>query len=199
MTPATPAFSVCVYCGSRAGVDAAYAEAARATGQWIGSHGGQLVYGGGRNGLMGIVAQATQEAGGRVVGIIPKALVDKEQANRHCDELHVVDTMHERKAMMAERSDAFVALPRGIGTFEELFEVWTWRQLGYHDKPIGLLNVAGYYDALDGFLQSCVRSGFMGEWQMGLVQMHDDCAALLRDLVEAAGSAKQQAPLRTVI
>ena len=110
MTPATPAFSVCVYCGSRAGVDAAYAEAARATGQWIGAHGGQLVYGGGRNGLMGIVAQATQEAGGRVVGIIPKALVDKEQANHHCDELHVVDTMHERKAMMAERSDAFVAV-----------------------------------------------------------------------------------------
>ena len=135
MTPATPAFSVCVYCGSRAGVDAAYAEAARATGQWIGSHGGQLVYGGGRNGLMGIVAQATQEAGGRVVGIIPKALVDKEQANHHCDELHVVDTMHERKAMMAERSDAFVALPGGIGTFEELFEVWTWRQLGTTTNP----------------------------------------------------------------
>jgi hypothetical protein len=187
MTPATPAFSVCVYCGSRAGVDAAYAEAARATGQWIGSHGGQLVYGGGRNGLMGIVAQATQEAGGRVVGIIPKALVDKEQANHHCDELHVVDTMHERKAMMAERSDAFVALPGGIGTFEELFEVWTWRQLGYHDKPIGLLNVAGYYNALLVFLRQSVQNGFMGDWQMGLLHSGPDVAALMRATVQSAG------------
>ena len=187
MTPATPAFSVCVYCGSRAGVDAAYAEAARATGQWIGSHGGQLVYGGGRNGLMGIVAQATQEAGGRVVGIIPKALVDKEQANHHCDELHVVDTMHERKAMMAERSDAFVALPGGIGTFEELFEVWTWRQLGYHDKPIGLLNVAGYYNALLVFLRQSVQNGFMSDWQMGLLHSSPDVATLMRATVQSAG------------
>ena len=187
MTPATPAFSVCVYCGSRAGIDAAYAEAARTTGQWIGAHGGQLVYGGGRNGLMGIVAQATQEAGGRVVGIIPKALVDKEQANRHCDELHVVDTMHERKAMMAERSDAFVALPGGIGTFEELFEVWTWRQLGYHDKPIGLLNVAGYYDALWVFLQQSVHNGFMSDWQMGLLHSNPDVASLMRATVQSAG------------
>ena len=187
MTPATPAFSVCVYCGSRAGVDAAYAEAARATGQWIGSHGGQLVYGGGRNGLMGIVAQATQEAGGRVVGIIPKALVDKEQANHHCDELHVVDTMHERKAMMAERSDAFVALPGGIGTFEELFEVWTWRQLGYHDKPIGLLNVAGYYNALLVFLRQSVQNGFMSDWQMGLLHSNPDVATLMRTTVQSAG------------
>ena len=183
----TPSFSVCVYCGSRPGTDAAYAEAARATGQWIGSHGGQLVYGGGRNGLMGIVAQATQEAGGRVVGIIPKALVDKEQANHHCDELHVVDTMHERKAMMAERSDAFVALPGGIGTFEELFEVWTWRQLGYHDTPIGLLNVAGYYDALLVFLQQSVQNGFMSDWQMGLLHSSPDVATLMRATVQSAG------------
>ncbi len=194
-----PAFSICVYCGSRPGSDPLFTTAARAVGRWIGEHQGQLVYGGGRSGLMGEVAQATRQAGGRVVGVIPQALVDKELANHACDELHIVQTMHERKAIMAERSDAFIALPGGIGTFEELFEVWTWRQLGYHDKPIGLLNVAGYYDALDGFLQSCVRSGFMGEWQMGLVQMHDDCAALLRDLVEAAGTAKQQAPLHTVI
>ena len=158
-----PNFSVCVYCGSRPGNDPVYAEAARATGQWIGEHGGQLVYGGGRNGLMGIVAEATQAAGGRVVGIIPKALVDLEQANTHCDELHVVDTMHERKALMADRSDAFIALPGGIGTFEELFEVWTWRQLRYHDKAIGVLNVAGYYDALLVFLANSVRAGFMSE------------------------------------
>ena len=194
-----PAFSICVYCGSRPGGDPLFTTAAQAVGRWIGEHGGQLVYGGGRSGLMGEVAQATRQAGGRVVGVIPQALVDKELANHACDELHIVQTMHERKAIMAERSDAFLALPGGIGTFEELFEVWTWRQLGYHDKPIGLLNVAGYYDALGNFLQSSVRSGFMGEWQMGLVQINDDCAPLLRDLVEAAGTAKLQAPLRTVI
>ena len=194
-----PAFSICVYCGSRPGGDPLFTTAAQAVGRWIGEHGGQLVYGGGRSGLMGEVAQATRQAGGRVVGVIPQALVDKELANHACDELHIVQTMHERKAIMAEHSDAFLALPGGIGTFEELFEVWTWRQLGYHDKPIGLLNVAGYYNALGNFLQSSVRSGFMGEWQMGLVQINDDCAPLLRDLVEAAGTEKPQAPLRTVI
>ena len=185
-----PNFSVCVYCGSRPGNDPVYAEAARATGQWIGEHGGQLVYGGGRNGLMGIVAEATQAAGGRVVGIIPKALVDLEQANTHCDELHVVDTMHERKALMAERSDVFIALPGGIGTFEELFEVWTWRQLGYHDKPIGILNVAGYYDALLVFLQESVRSGFLNDWQMGLVKTGTTVAPLMQATVQAGGLPK---------
>lgn len=196
---AQPAFSVCVYCGSRPGDNSAFTAAARAVGQWIGEHGGQLVYGGGRSGLMGVVAEATRQAGGRVVGVIPQALVDKELANRLCDELHIVQTMHERKAMMAERSDAFLALPGGIGTFEELFEVWTWRQLGYHDKPIGLLNVAGYYDALAGFLDESVARGFMGEWQMGLVETGDDPAGLLRSLVQSAGSNNDQIPLRQVI
>ena len=185
-----PNFSVCVYCGSRPGNDPVYAEAARATGQWIGEHGGQLVYGGGRNGLMGIVAEATQAAGGRVVGIIPKALVDLEQANTHCDELHVVDTMHERKALMAERSDAFIALPGGIGTFEELFEVWTWRQLRYHDKAIGVLNVAGYYDALLVFLANSVRAGFMSEAQMTLFKTDTAVEPLMRAVVQAAGVPK---------
>ena len=185
-----PNFSVCVYCGSRPGNDPVYAEAARATGQWIGEHGGQLVYGGGRNGLMGIVAEATQAAGGRVVGIIPKALVDLEQANTHCDELHVVDTMHERKALMAERSDAFIALPGGIGTFEELFEVWTWRQLRYHDKAIGVLNVAGYYDALLVFLANSVRAGFMSEAQMTLFKTDTAVEPLMRGVVQAAGVQK---------
>ena len=187
---AEPAFSVCVYCGSRPGNDPVYAEAARATGQWIGEHGGQLVYGGGRNGLMGIVAEATQAAGGRVVGIIPKALVDLEQANTHCDELHVVDTMHERKALMADRSDAFIALPGGIGTFEELFEVWTWRQLRYHDKAIGVLNVAGYYDALLVFLANSVRAGFMSDAQMTLFKTDTAVEPLMRAVVQAAGVQK---------
>ena len=196
---AEPAFSVCVYCGSRPGENPAFADAAKAVGSWIGRHGGQLVYGGGRSGLMGVVAEATRQAGGRVVGVIPQALVDKELANRACDELHIVQTMHERKAMMAERSDTFLALPGGIGTFEELFEVWTWRQLGYHDKPIGLLNVAGYYDALLGFLHTSVASGFMGEWQMGLLHASADSEALLRTLVQDAGHGAQAAALRQVI
>lgn len=182
---ASPSFSMCVYCGSRPGENPAFAEAAQAVGQWIGEHGGQLVYGGGRGGLMGVVAEATRLAGGRVVGIIPQALVDKELANRLCDELHIVQTMHERKAMMAQRSDAFLALPGGIGTFEELFEVWTWRQLGYHDKPIGLLNVAGYYDAMLAFLHSSTASGFMSEWQMGLMATDTDIHALLPRLIES--------------
>ena len=196
---AEPAFSVCVYCGSRPGDNPAYTQVAQAVGQWIGAHQGQLVYGGGRSGLMGIVADATQAAGGRVVGVIPQALVDKEHARHACDELHIVQTMHERKAMMAERSDAFLALPGGIGTFEELFEVWTWRQLGYHDKPLGLLNVAGYYDGLLGFLQTSVASGFMGEWQMDLVTASDDMDARMRKLVQEAGNNMSQIPLREVI
>ena len=196
---AEPAFSVCVYCGSRPGENPAFAEAATAVGRWIGGHGGQLVYGGGRSGLMGTVAEATRLAGGRVVGVIPQALVDKELANRQCDELHIVQTMHERKAMMAERSDAFLALPGGIGTFEELFEVWTWRQLGYHDKPLGLLNVAGYYDGLLAFLNHSVASGFMGEWQMGLLHASSDSTALLQTLVQEAGHSMDAASLRDVI
>jgi uncharacterized protein (TIGR00730 family) len=184
-----PAFSVCVYCGSRSGNDPQFTDAAEATGTWIGQHGGQLVYGGGKNGLMGVVAAATQRAGGRVVGVIPKALVEKEWANTACTELIVVDTMHERKRVMAERADAFLALPGGIGTFEELFEVWTWRQLGYHDKPVGVLNTGGYYDGLLAFLQSTVKHGFMGDWQMGLVRTSAVVPALLEELVQAAGMA----------
>lgn len=194
-----PNFSICVYCGSRPGELAVYADAARTVGTWIGQHGGQLVYGGGRTGLMGIVAEATKAAGGRVVGIIPQALVDKELANTACDELHIVANMHERKAMMAERSDAFLALPGGIGTFEELFEVWTWRQLGYHDKPIGLLNVENYYSSMISFLESTVTQGFMGAWQMDLIRASEHCTELLEFLVEAAGTNPESKNLRTII
>jgi uncharacterized protein (TIGR00730 family) len=182
-----PHFSLCVYCGSRPGSQPLFSDAARAVGHWIGSRGGQLVYGGGRNGLMGIVAQATLEAGGRVIGVIPKALVEKEWANHSCTELHVVDTMHERKRLMAEHADAFLALPGGIGTFEEFFEVWTWRQLGYHDKPVGLLNVAGYYDGMMQFLQNTVHQQFMGSWQMDMIRMASDLEQLLPELVQSAG------------
>lgn len=180
-------FSICVYCGSRPGARASYAEAAQRVGHWIGEHGGQLVYGGGRSGLMGMVADATLAAGGRVVGVIPKALVDKELAHRGCTELYEVQTMHERKRMMAERADAFLALPGGIGTMEEFFEIWTWRQLGYHDKPVGLLNVEGLYDGLESFLQSVVREELINDWQMGLIRVGRDAPELLKTLVNDAG------------
>jgi uncharacterized protein (TIGR00730 family) len=183
----SPAFSVCVYCGSRLGTSPTYAKVAIEVGTWIGEHQGQLVYGGGNNGLMGLVAQATADAGGRVVGIIPKALQTKENTRTACTELHVVGTMHERKRMMAERADVFLALPGGIGTFEELFEVWTWRQLGYHDKPIGLLNTEGYYDGLMSFANSSVQQGFLSDWQMDLIRSGERPSDLLSELVEAAG------------
>ena len=185
-------FSLCVYCGSRAGVAEPFVQSARDVGRWIGERGGQLVYGGGNNGLMGTVADATLAAGGTVVGIIPNALVEKEFAKRDCTELHVVETMHERKQMMAERAGAFLALAGGIGTFEELFEVWTWRQLGYHDKPVGILNTDGYYDPLLQFLGGSVRAGFMNDWQMDLVRVGTDPATLLEALVAGSKPAGAQ-------
>ena len=138
---------------------------------------------------MGIVADAALQSGARVVGVIPKALVEKEWAHQGCTELYIVDSMHDRKRMMAERADAFLALPGGIGTFEELFEVWTWRQLGYHDKPIGILNVEGYYDRMMEFLASSVKEQFLGDWQMALVRSSDQYKALLEFLVQAGGIA----------
>jgi uncharacterized protein (TIGR00730 family) len=180
----TPAFSLCVYCGSRMGESALHVVIAKAVGRWIGERGGQLVYGGGNNGLMGVTADATLASGGTVVGIIPQALVEREFAKRDCTELHVVDNMHQRKSMMAERADAFLALPGGIGTFEEFFEAWTWKQLGYHDKPIGLLNADGYYDAMLAFLARGVASGFMNEWQMQLIRVGAKPEALLDELVQ---------------
>ena len=182
-----PHFSLAVYCGSRPGLNPAWAEQARLVGQWIGAHGGQLVYGGGHNGLMGILADAALEAGARVLGVIPQALVDKEFAHRGCTELRIVQTMHERKRIMADQADAFLALPGGIGTLEEFFEVWTWRQLGYHDKPVGLLNHGGYYDSLLQFLEQSVSEQFMGPWQMKLIEVSDQPTALLKSLVQAAG------------
>ena len=184
-----PAFSLCVYCGSRPGNSPEFATMARDVGTWIGQHGGQLVYGGGHSGLMGIMADAALAAGARVVGVIPTALVEKEWAHTGCTELHIVENMHDRKRIMAEHADAFLALPGGIGTMEEFFEVWTWRQLGYHNKPVGLLNMDGFYDSLLTFLNSAVNSGFMNEWQMDLIRTGTDAPSLMKELVQAAGSA----------
>jgi uncharacterized protein (TIGR00730 family) len=181
--------NLCVYCGSRPGTDAAYAAAARRLGTLLGQGGHGLVYGGGNVGLMGIVADAALAAGARVVGVIPQALVQREVGHTALSEQHIVPDMHVRKRMMAERADAFVALPGGIGTLEELYEVWTWRQLGYHDKPVGLLNVAGFYDRLLGFMDHCADQGFLDPAQRATVLVDTDPAALLRRLAEAAARA----------
>jgi uncharacterized protein (TIGR00730 family) len=194
----TPRFSLCVYCGSRSGVAEPFVDAARTVGRWIGEHGGQLVYGGGNNGLMGVVADATLAAGGRVIGVIPQALVEKEWAKRDCTELHIVDSMHERKRLMAERADAFLALAGGIGTMEELFEVWTWRQLGYHDKPVGVLDTAGYYQPLLAFLNRSVHEGFMNDWQMDLVRIGTDPLDLLAALVGSIDSTPRGSDLSQI-
>ena len=191
----SPAFSICVYCGSRPGTEPAFAEAARQVGLWIAQNKGQLVYGGGHNGLMGMMADACLQAGGRVVGVIPKALVEKEWAHSGCSELHVVENMHERKSLMAEHADAFLAMPGGIGTFEEFFEVWTWRQLGYHDKPVGLLNIQGYYDNLLAFLSTSVQQGFMNVEQMQLIRSGTNTELLLQSLVTEAGLAPSKLDL----
>lgn len=182
-------FSICVYCGSRAGQRGSYEAAALQVGRLIGERGWQLVYGGGKAGLMGAVADAALAAGARVVGVMPQSLMQRERGHAGLHELHVVETMHQRKQMMAERADAFVALPGGIGTFEELFEVWTWQQLGYHDKPLGLLNVEGYYDTLLSFLDQSVTEGFVYESQRQLLHVSPNPVHLLSSLAAEAQHA----------
>ena len=185
---ATP-FTVCVYCGSRHGAKPAYTAAARALGRAIGERGWQLVYGGGKVGLMGEVADATLAAGGRVVGVIPESLQQLEVGHESLHELHVVPTMHVRKQMMADRAQVFIALPGGIGTLEELYEVWTWRQLKYHDQPIGLLNVEGYYDTLLAFMAHTVAEGFLSAAQNAVLQVGSDPVELLLRLSAQASVA----------
>ena len=180
-------FSVCVYCGSRNGARPGYRDLALRLGTAIGQRGWQLVYGGGRAGLMGAVADATLAAGGSVVGVIPESLMNLEVGHAGLTELHVVQTMHQRKQMMAERSHAFIAMPGGIGTFEELFEVWTWRHLAYHDRPIGLLDTEGYWAPMLQFLRHSVAEGFMGDDQMAMLHSDDQVERLLDTLAARAG------------
>lgn len=197
MSVAAP-FSVCVYCGSRPGTQVSYAASARAVGEAIGSRGWQLVYGGGRVGLMGIVADAVLASGGTVVGVIPESLKAREVEHRGLHELHVVPTMHVRKQLMADRSDAFLTLPGGIGTFEEVFETWTWRQLGYHQKPIGLLNTDRYYDDLLNFLQTSVAKGFLDAQQMASISVDTEAVRLLDRLYAEAQHSQNRGDLRLV-
>ena len=153
---------LCVFCGSSPGQDPAYANLAAQLGRTLAQRRIGVVYGGGRAGLMGVLADAALAAGGEVIGVIPQALLDRERGHGGLTQLRVVDSMHARKALMVELADGFVALPGGIGTLEELFEVWTWAQLGMHRKPCGLLDTGGFFTPLIGFLDHVVASGFLG-------------------------------------
>jgi len=171
--------SVCVFCGASSGNDPRYAAAAAVTGERLADRGIRLVFGGGRRGLMGAVADAALASGGEVVGVIPQGLVDRELAHTGLTELRIVDTLHERKAVMAELADAFIALPGGLGTLEELAEVLSWAQLELHAKPIGLLDVGGYFAALDAFLDHAHAEGFVAERHRRLLLRDDDVDRLL--------------------
>ncbi|HWG46494.1 MAG TPA: TIGR00730 family Rossman fold protein [Gemmataceae bacterium] len=176
---------LCVFCGSKMGGPAIYAESARQFGRALAGRGLGLVYGGGHIGLMGILADMVLQAGGSVIGVIPRSMVERELAQTNLTELHVVETMHQRKALMAERADGFAALPGGFGTADEWFEILTWRQLGLHDKPIGLLNVAGFFDPLLAWVDRTVEEGFLRADNRALIHVTDTAEHLL-DLLLAA-------------
>jgi uncharacterized protein (TIGR00730 family) len=176
--------AVCVFCGSNFGAREAYAEAARQVGREIAGRGLRLVYGGSKVGLMGLVADAALAAGGAVIGVIPAALVEREVAHAGLTELHQVASMHERKAKMADLADAFIALPGGAGTMEELFEIWTWGQLGHHAKPAGLLNVEGFFDCLVAFLDHQASERFMRREHRDMLLVESEPARLLGRFAE---------------
>ena len=176
--------NICVFCGASAGNNPAYVEAAKALGQAMAERGLGLVYGAGNVGLMGELADAVLAEGGRAVGVIPHKLVDRELAHQELAKLYMVSTMHARKAKMHELSDGYIALPGGIGTMEEFFEAVTWRQLGYHDKPIALFNVGGFYDGIDGFFTTMQRHGFLHSDHRDLFFMETDAVRLLDRLAD---------------
>jgi len=170
---------ICVFCGANPGRDPAYLALATSVGSGLAERGIRLVYGGSRSGMMGALADAALAAGGEVIGVIPRSLVDRELAHRGLTELHVVETLHERKAAMASLSDGFIALPGGLGTLEELAEVASWGQLGLHAKPIGLLGPKGYWDSLLGWLDHAVGEGFIVPGHRALVTRDADLESLL--------------------
>jgi uncharacterized protein (TIGR00730 family) len=179
-----------VYCGSSMGADPAFAVLATALGEEMARRGIGLVYGGGHRGLMGVVADAVMDAGGEAYGVIPQALVDLEVAHTGLTELHIVGSMHERKAKMTELTDAFVAIPGGIGTLDELFEAWTWNALGYHAKPFALLNVSGFWDGMISFLDTVQTSGFMSPARRGQLLVADTIPGVIAALDSAIGATE---------
>ena len=180
-----------VYCGSASGSSAVFADATRATAKAMVSQSVDLVYGGGRLGLMGLIADSVLEGGGRVYGVIPQALVDIEVAHLSLTELHTVANMHERKARMTDLADAFLALPGGIGTLDELFEAWSWNALGYHKKPFCLLNVEGYWDGMITFIDHATESGFLSASRRQQLLVAETPEEALEKLDEAAAAATQ--------
>lgn len=182
--------SICVFCGASKGVNPVYQEAAIALGQTLAANNIRLIYGGGAVGLMGVVADASMAAGGEVIGIIPQSLKNSEIGHQGLTRLEVVNGMHARKARMAELSDAFIALPGGLGTLEELFEVWTWGQLGYHRKPLGLLDINHFYSKLSHFLDHLVDEGFVRAQHRGMLQRSESPQALLQLLNDWQPSAE---------
>jgi uncharacterized protein (TIGR00730 family) len=170
---------LCVYCGSSPGRNPAYVAAARAVGRLLAQRSIALVYGGGRVGMMGAVAEAAADGGGEVIGVIPESLAEREVADDRADELLVVDSMHERKREMADWAEGFLALPGGFGTLEEIVEVLTWAQLGFHEHPCGLLNVEGYFDDLVDFFDHQTAEGFVSETHRGMVVVEERPEALL--------------------
>ncbi len=180
--------AVCVFCGSSSGRGDAYLRAASAVGAALATRQLTLVYGGAHVGTMGAVANGCLEAGGQVIGVMPQRLADREVAHRGLTQLHIVDSMHTRKALMAEMSDAFIALPGGFGTYDELFEILTWAQIGLHQKPVGLLNLDGFYTPLLQFLEGAVTAGFVAPRHRALLHVAETAEALLQQL-EAAQDA----------
>ena len=177
--------TLCVFCASSPGADSRYVDATRSFGELLARTGRRVVYGGGNTGLMGALAEGVLSARGEIVGVMPRHLVEREVAHNGLTRLHTVSSMHERKAMLAEMADAFVALPGGLGTLEEFTEIWTWGQLGLHRKPYGLLNVAGYFTPLLEFLDHAVAEGFVRPQHRAMVHVAEDAAALLEAMEHA--------------
>ena len=184
--------SVCVFCAANPGNDPAYREQAAAMGKFLAESGRRVLFGGGRTGLMGALADGTLAAGGEVIGVMPRHLVEREVAHAGLSELRVVASMHERKTMLSQLADGFVAMPGGLGTLEETFEMWTWAQLGLHSKPLGILNVKGFFDPLLAFLDHAVDEGFLGATNRRSLVVGSDPAGLI-----SAMESVTQVPVRT--
>ena len=190
--------SICVYCAARESTSLIYTQVAAKVGHWLGQNNIRLVYGGGNTGLMGVVANAALEAGAQVYGIIPESLMKIEMGHKHITKLHVVKNMHERKQAMAEASNAFLTLPGGIGTFEEFFEAWTWRQLAYHTNPVGLLNTNGYYNKLLEFTQDCIKAGYMNSSQLEMLTIETEVEPMMQKLHTQMLTPEEKASFKSI-
>lgn len=193
---ANPLLNVCVYCGSSSGRDDVYTRQAKQLGKLLVQNNMGLIYGGAKIGVMGAIADTVIREGGSVTGIIPEQLVDREVAHNGLTQMHIVNGMHERKALMAEKADAFVALPGGFGTLDELFEILTWSQLGIHQKPCGLLNIGGYFDALETFINNAVKQGFVRSEHKERLRIHQKTESLVTEIKEHHTSRLNNQPLK---